>query len=188
MWFLFNAVILLGRCLIMEEWAADDLCSACFASNKLVGLKMILDWSFVICKIRSLPAVNLQLCLHFYFSLYSLPEPLLNVFWPILFCLPCLNFFFLYLPPCLSCIWSDFLGLIFLVANYQLCIVQASCRGPCHQIRSLLLLFLVPIWFFFRYAWSFSYYPFYLVTSLICLLQHFRHSCLKVSFSLLNEA
>lgn len=80
MWFLFNAVILLGRCSIMEEWAADDLCSACFASNKLVGLKKILDWSFVICKIRSLPAINLQLCLHFYFSLYSLPEPLLDVF------------------------------------------------------------------------------------------------------------
>lgn len=153
MWFLFNGVILLGRCLIVEEWATDDLCSANFASNKLVWLKIILGWSFVICKIRSLPAITLQLHLSLYFSLCSLPEPLLDVFWPILFCLPCLNFFFLYLPPCLSCIWGDFLGLIFLVTNYQLCIVQATYWGLLPQIRSPPpFISRVSIWFFFKYA------------------------------------
>lgn len=78
------------------------------------------------------------------------------------------SFSFLYLSPHLSCILGDFLGLIFLVANYLLCIVQATYWGPFHQIRSLPpFISRVSIWFFFQTCLViFHTAHFYPVTSL----------------------
>lgn len=98
-------------------------CQLCFWQT--VWLKTILGWNFLICGVRSVLDIILQLCLSF-FSWFS-SGSLVRCIWTILFCLLlflcllCLSLFPVFIS--LSVLnLSDFLELIFLVSNYHLCI------------------------------------------------------------------